>query len=66
MDPDVEGLVAFAGAEPAPSNGVIDVLRLWPLAMDVVNEGRWDPAVSRVLGRGPEPGGGVTCPTRPY
>lgn len=40
MDPALEGLVAFSSAEPAPSKGVIDVLRLWLLAMDVVNEGR--------------------------
>jgi len=40
MDPAVEGLVALPGAEVAPSNGVIEVLRLWVLA--VVNEGWWN------------------------
>jgi hypothetical protein len=44
MNPALEGLVAFSGNEPAPSKGVIDVLRLWLLAIDVVNEGRWNAA----------------------
>jgi len=42
MDPP--GLGPFSGTEPAPSKGVIDVFRLWLLAMDVVIEGRWNAA----------------------
>lgn len=39
MDPEMETLEAFPGAELMPSKGVTDVLRLWLLATEVLNEG---------------------------
>lgn len=39
IDPEMETLEAFPGAELMPSKGVVDVLRLWLLATEVLNEG---------------------------
>lgn len=39
MDPEMEAFEAFPGAELMPSKGVTDVLRLWVLATELLNEG---------------------------
>lgn len=39
MDPEMDAFEAFPGAELMPSKGVTDVLRLWVLATDALNEG---------------------------
>jgi hypothetical protein len=38
IDPEMEVFEAFPGAELVPSKGVTDVLRLWVLATEVLNE----------------------------
>lgn len=39
VDPEMETLEVFPGAELMPSKGVTDVLRLWVLATEALNEG---------------------------